>query len=498
MISSNVVLTGSHNHPLVALSVFIAISSSFAALDMAGRITVARGRVRLWWLAGGAVSLGLGIWAMHYVGMLAFQLPVEVRYHWPTVLLSVLTAIICSALALDIVSRGHLKAVPAWTSSFIIGSGISGMHYIGMAAMRLPAVRTYNHRLVLLSIAFAVLFSFLALRLAFFFRKDPRVIGLRKINAALVMGTAVSAMHYTGMAAARFTPSPLAPNFSHSVDISLLGALAIALATLVVQGAAILTCIVDRQFALRADQLQLSEQRYGQLLEAEASLHQLSADLLHTQDEERRRIARELHETAAQTLVALKMNLAKISRSECVRDPNTNSALAESIALAEECMKEIRTLSYLLHPPLLDEAGLGPALRWYATGFAERSGIAADLNLPPDLSRLPEEVETAIFRIVQEALTNIHRHSGSATATIALRQDVDHVELEVKDQGRGMGAVEVKKGAESPVTVGVGIAGMRERVNQLGGRLDIRSDKYGTTIKVTLPMNGVRWQEFAS
>src|SRR5581483_2827584 len=115
-----------------------------------------------------------------------------------------------------------------------------------------------------------------------------------------------------------------------------------------------------------------------------------------------------------------------------------------------------------LHPPLLDEAGLGPALRWYATGFAERSGIAADLNLPPDLSRLPEEVETAIFRIVQEALTNIHRHSGSATATIALRQDVDHVELEVKDQGRGMGAVEVKKGAESPVTVGVGIAGMRE------------------------------------
>src|SRR5205814_1841016 len=125
--------------------------------------------------------------------------------------------------------------------------------------------------------------------------------------------------------------------------------------------------------------------------------------------------------------------------------------------------------------PLLDEAGLGPALRWYATGFAERSGIAADLNLPPNLGRLPEEVETAVFRIVQEALTNIHRHSGSTTASITLTQNDGRVGLEVKDQGRGMDIVDVKKGAESPVTVGVGIAGMRERVNQLGGRLDIRS-----------------------
>ncbi len=164
----------------------------------------------------------------------------------------------------------------------------------------------------------------------------------------------------------------------------------------------------------------------------------LSGRLLQLRDEERRRIARELHDSVGQTLTAVKMNLSYLRRDTSNLDERGRNALKESTELIDSCLKEVRTISHLLHPPMLDEVGLLPAIRWYATGFSERSGIAVELDLPGNLRRLPTELETAVFRVVQESLTNVHRHSGSATARIRLEVEPDRLHLQVIDQGCGI------------------------------------------------------------
>jgi len=220
---------------------------------------------------------------------------------------------------------------------------------------------------------------------------------------------------------------------------------------------------------------------------AEGSLRQLSSRLLRVQDEERRRLARELHDSTAQSLAALSMNLAVAREYDGALDGRARSALDESQSLAKHCSSEIRSLSYLLHPPLLEEVGLPAALRWCAEGFARHSGISVDLNLPADFGRLPLDVETALFRIVQECLTNVHRHSGSPTARIRLARKPQWVALEVQDQGRGMpsGILDRRDAVESP---GVGLLGMRERVRQLGGSLRIDSSGKGAKVQVEIAL----------
>jgi len=222
--------------------------------------------------------------------------------------------------------------------------------------------------------------------------------------------------------------------------------------------------------------------------QAEKAMRELSGRLLHVQDEERRRLARELHDATAQTLVALAMNLALLKESAAELNANSNKILCESLALAQQCSREIRTLSYLLHPPLLEELGLASTLRWYAEGFAKRSGLEVTLELPCDLTRLSLEVETTLFRIVQESLTNIHRHSGSPTAMIRMVQDGTHLCLEVADQGAGMPPAALERTRSGAAALGVGIAGMRERARQLRGRLEIDSRRGGTTIRAILPL----------
>lgn len=218
------------------------------------------------------------------------------------------------------------------------------------------------------------------------------------------------------------------------------------------------------------------------LRQSEERFRSLSGRVLRLRDEERRRIARALHESTAQNLAALVMNLRLIERDPAPRQ--ARDALTESLRLANECSREIRTLSYLLHPPLLDEVGIVAALRWYADGFSERSAIAVEVDVPEDLGRLPQEVETTLFRVVQECLTNVHRHSGSPTATIRLALEGDALILEVGDQGRGF--PQGLERSDGPVALGVGIAGMRERVRQLGGEFEIASGEKGTTLRVTL------------
>jgi NO-binding membrane sensor protein with MHYT domain/nitrogen-specific signal transduction histidine kinase len=249
-------LIGSYNYALVALSVLIAMLASYAALNLAGRVTAAGGWTRVVWLLGGAGAMGTGIWSMHYIGMLAFILPVPVAYHWPTVLLSLVAAIVASAIALHVVSRQTLGAFRALAGSVLMGTGIASMHYVGMEAMRLPAMCQYDSFLVALSVFFALLISLVALWITFHFRVEKASIGWRKIAGAVVMGAAIPVMHYTGMAAARFTPSDMPVDLSNAVSISTLGTAGIAAATLLVLVLALLTSWADRRFAARTLELQ--------------------------------------------------------------------------------------------------------------------------------------------------------------------------------------------------------------------------------------------------
>jgi len=267
MTSSDIVLASSYDYLLVALSVIIAVLASYAALDLAGRVTSARGKARLLWLSGGAIAMGFGIWSMHYIGMLAFRLPVPVQYDWPTVLLSLLAAIFASAVALFVVSRHQMGVIRASLASILMGGGIAAMHYIGMAAMRLPAMCRYSPSLFILSVVLAIVISFVALWLTFYFRTETTAWSWRKAISALAMGAAIPVMHYTGMAAATFTPSSSShQDLSHAVGVSSLSVVGISIVTLMVLGLVLLTSLADRRFSLQALELE-SSRRHHQIIE---------------------------------------------------------------------------------------------------------------------------------------------------------------------------------------------------------------------------------------
>jgi len=228
-------------------------------------------------------------------------------------------------------------------------------------------------------------------------------------------------------------------------------------------------------------------QRTAELRAAEAGLRALSARLMQLQDEERRRIARELHDSSGQALAALSMCLSMVERETGKLSERAGRNLGDATRLVRELSQELRTMSHLLHPPLLDEAGLESALRWFVEGFAQRSGIAVDLDLAPTLGRLSKEMEIAIFRIVQESLANVHRHSGSKSAQVHVGRDAQEVTLEIRDQGRGF-SPERKFGPAGPAIPGVGIQGMRERARQLGGNFEILCGKGSTTVRATIPV----------
>jgi signal transduction histidine kinase len=228
--------------------------------------------------------------------------------------------------------------------------------------------------------------------------------------------------------------------------------------------------------------MQLQERK-----QAEEMVRKLSGRLLRIQDEERRHIARELHDSLGQLLSGLKMNLDHAS--SIAPSPGVlRESLETAIELAQDSIDETRTLSYLLHPPLLDEFGFASAAKWYIDGFVKRSKIAVEFDIPKDFYRLPEEIELALFRVLQESLTNIHRHSGSPTVEITARRTARLVTLRVTDHGRGISAETLEKFRKTRGSGGVGLAGMRERIDELGGILNLRSNERGTTLEVTAPL----------
>jgi signal transduction histidine kinase len=218
---------------------------------------------------------------------------------------------------------------------------------------------------------------------------------------------------------------------------------------------------------------------------SEQELRLLSSRLLDLQDAERRRIARELHDVTAQNLFAIHIALARLSEELSAE----SSVLQECMTLCEESREEIRTLSYLLHPPMLDEAGLVAALKWYIDGFSKRTGIKVRFETDPDLGRLPIDIETDLFRVVQESLANVHRHSGSRTAIVELHREDDIIVIRVQDRGQGLSRQ--LRQSRNLASLGVGIPGMRERLGQHRGSLEIKSGPRGTRVTARVPYSQV-------
>jgi signal transduction histidine kinase len=243
----------------------------------------------------------------------------------------------------------------------------------------------------------------------------------------------------------------------------------------------------EEQLRQAHDELeQKVQERTAELNTANENLRELSGRLQQLRDDERRRIARELHDSVGQLLAALGMNMAVVQRQANKLDAAGARAISENAAMLEQISSEIRTISHLLHPPLLDAAGLASALRWYVDGFSERSKIQVELQLPKEFRRMSDELEIAIFRMVQECLTNIHRHSVGASAVIRAHEENDQVFIEVEDTGKGI-SIEKQIELSSAGRTGVGFRGMRERLRQLGGTLEVRSGGAGTVVTARVP-----------
>jgi PAS domain S-box-containing protein len=598
VISSNEALKGSYDPGLVMLSVLIGMFASYTALNLATHHISARRSGRSAWLAGGCVVMGIGIWSMHFTGMLAFSLPVPVGYHWPTVLLAFFVAVFSSAVALYVITWEKISGGKVAIGSVIMGLSIAGLHYTAMDSMRLAGGCRYNLGLVTLSVVLAIVISLPPMWFVFHFRQRTMGTILERIASSIGLGAAISVMHYTGMASESFFASTVRADWSHVVSVSSLGAAGIATVTLVVQAVGSWMSFVEQRLAVQALET-LERDRFRQIADnlhevlvlanadcsemlyvnrtyqqiwgreaeslyanpkswlegvhpddrahiedavqrllggepldgiecrvirpngsiswivtrgypvrdsaghiyrlvgsaqeiterkqAKYELQELSRRLLTLQDEERRSIARNLHDSTAQDLVALATTLSQLHDAPRLSRSTWRKLISECQAVADRSIREIRTLSYLLYPPMLEKTGLEDAIRDYVEGFTKRSGIPVDLELSPHLGRMTREAELALFRVVQESLTNIQRHSGSPQAKIRIDRSPERVTLEVIDKGHGIPGTGRQESETLPL--GVGIPSMRERVKQIGGRLEIESTSHGTTVRVIIPIH---------
>ena len=237
----------------------------------------------------------------------------------------------------------------------------------------------------------------------------------------------------------------------------------------------------SRQLAIAHSQLE------SVILERTVQLQNLTQRLLNIQDEERRKLSRDLHDSTGQTLAALKISVSFLV-DNCKQDAPTMALVSDVVTLADQAIEEIRTMSYLLHPPLLDEVGFACAAEWYVEGFAKRSGIDVSLDIATPRERLPMRIEIALFRVLQESLTNVHRHSGASKASVCFQYQPENVVLEIRDYGRGIVAERLDRLRGASTETGVGLAGMRERLHELNGKLEIESDGQGTSMRAIVPL----------
>ena len=471
MNSSDIVMVASHNHILVALSVAVSILAAYATIALVQRLRDARGRLWLAWLVGGAVADGISTWSMHYTGMLALRLPVPVSYDWPTVVLSFLVSVVGSGAALLILSRSKINWLRVLAASvFLGGIGVSGLHYTAMEAMRFQGMHHYWPAGVVLSVVLAVVPSFMALLLIFLFQgyavgERPRLQG-----SALLRGVTNPAMHYTAMAATIFTLPGEVPDLSHAVSISAIGTLGITIVPLVVIVVTLLTTLVDRLHK-QGDQLRLLAARVQSTREAEAT-----------------RIAREIHDVLGSSLTSLRWELEGID--EAVLEAGDLSQLADlprktrgMFKLIDQAVDTVRRISLELRPPGLDQLGLAEAIEWQAERFQAQTGITCTCACLLENLELDQEQATAVFRISQEALTNVLRHAEATKVEIKIEQQAGELVLTITDNGRGITESE-RLGRQS-----LGILGMRERAYLIGAKIKISGvEGQGTVITVRVPI----------
>ena len=240
----------------------------------------------------------------------------------------------------------------------------------------------------------------------------------------------------------------------------------------------------SKQMALEHSQMQ------SVIRQRTAELQNLSQRLLKVQDEERRKLSRDLHDSTGQTLAGLKISISFL-QEHCRKDPSVTALFSDVTHLADQAIEEIRTMSYLLHPPLLDEVGFACAAEWYVEGFAKRTGVNVKADIATVQERLPIRTEIALFRVLQESLTNVHRHSGASEVRVCFQQQVEKITLEIQDDGCGIPAERLDRLRETSAETGVGLAGMRERMNELNGKLEIESDGHGTTMRAIVPLSAI-------
>ena len=477
--TSDLVMPGSYNYGLVALSILIAMLGSYATIDLAGRVRATHGGSRLSWRIGGATAMAIGTWAMHYTGMLAFRLPVPIRYDWPTSLLSFLPSLLASVIALVVVIRPKMESPRAFVASIFIGGGIGGLHYTGMASMRFQGMDHYSPALVTLSVVLAMLFALLSIWLTFLFRDGPRGWKLRKLGSVALMGAAIWVMHYTGMASCSYMESARPPDLSHTVRISSLSAAGIGAVALTVLTVALLTSTWDRL------------QKQSALLRATSEkLRALSARLQTAREEEATRIAREIHDELGAVLSSLRWDLEAVDEALAVSGhhsqfPELRKKIEAMISLTDTTINAVRRIASELRPIALDILGLTAAIEWQARQFQDRTEITVECDCTLENVHLSGEQSTAVFRIFQETLTNILRHAQATRVNVQMKEQDGEFILTISDNGRGITDDE-KSGQRT-----LGLLGMRERAHLVGGEIGITGlAGKGTVATVRIPISG--------
>jgi NO-binding membrane sensor protein with MHYT domain/two-component sensor histidine kinase len=477
-------MAGTHSYWLILLSVIVATMASFVGLDLGGRLARFRHHgMRSLWLVAGALSIGMGVWTMHFIGMLGFHLPIAVSYDIWITLLSLVMAIAGCGASLALVSSGSMGAGRLFGGGTLIGVAIVSMHYTGMAAMKIVPPIRYDPWLVIVSILIAVAASVLALWSAFELRFENFFSAFwKRAGSAVIQGSAIYGMHYTGMAAAAFAPgsrSTVYPQqqFDPAALAVILGAASMAFL--------LATLLISAYETLRASRLEPHVEKLGRAVEhASEEIRDLSRRLVELQDAERRRLATELHDIVGQNLSALVTELALIrSRLPAATEPELSESLADASLLAKQSVEAVRKVMAQLRPPGLDELGLPAALRWHASAFESRTGIAAKVDADESLPRPRAAVEDAVLRIYLEALTNVAKHASARVVRVKLELRNEQVRLSIADDGRGFDVQARLRG--EPARWGLAI--MQERAAVVGGELHIRSAPgAGTSIEFAI------------
>jgi NO-binding membrane sensor protein with MHYT domain len=480
-------MRGTYDHWLILLSIIVAIIASFVALDLVSSLVPSRRRKenKKYWLAGGAVALGTGIWSMHFIGILAFRLPIEVLYDIRFTVFSMLVAIIVSGLGLVFGSRDSLGMRGLVGGGLLVGIGIVSMNYIGLEGLQIQPRIRYQPALLALSILIALGAAVLSLWCSHKLRMETIFSAFqKKAGSAVIMGMAIFGMHYTVVAAAQFAPDSVSTAHAPwSINPAGLDGPIGAFTLLFLLGTLLISAHDAYRAAVSAKQM---TETTAQLNKASGEVERLSARLVQIQDEERRALAAELHDIVGQELAAVNAELALL-RSQLPPGAPADAAerLANASARVRRSVDAVRSVMAQLRPPGLDELGLPAALRWHAAAFEARTGSAPAVSADETLPRPWPKVEDALLRIYLEALTNISKHAKAGQVSVTLEARGGEIVMSVADDGRGF---DMTRTARRDEKSGWGLMIMYERALSLGAELRVHSTPgRGARIEVLVP-----------